>query len=172
MEALVPAFIAVLLAECGGCSQREALALIGAGTPKTVAVALMLLVIGIAAGMGDALAHSMPQNGSRLMLGIALLAAGIPLFLRPRPTLSSGSTARLLLALAAAGGPFIVFAIAAQTGLGFYAGLGGVLAGAVATLPGLLAEQPLLPMPRIRRISAVLLSIFGLWAALAGLGLI
>jgi uncharacterized membrane protein YfcA len=172
MEALVPAFIAVLLAEFGGRSQREALALIAAGAPKWVAVTLMVAVIATAAGAGDALARSMPQNGSRLMLGIALLAAGIPLFLRPRDHPGEGAIMRLLLALAAAGGPFVVFAIAVQTGLGFYAGLGGVLAGAVATLPGLLAEQPLLPMPRIRRISAVLLSLAGLWSVLSGLGLI
>jgi putative Ca2+/H+ antiporter (TMEM165/GDT1 family) len=172
MEALVPAFVAVLLAEFGGRSQREAVALIVAGTPKLVAVAMLVAVIAFAAIAGDALAPSMPQNGSRLMLGIALLAAGIPLFLRPRESSGEPSVLRLLLALLAAGGPFVVFAVAAQSGLGIFAGLGGVLAGAVATLPGLLAEQPRLPMPRIHRISAVLLSVAGIWAALSGLGLI
>lgn len=172
MEALVPAFIAVLLAEFGGASQREALALMAAGKPKWVAVAMLVAVIAVAATAGGAIASSMPQNGSRLMLGIALLAAGLPLFLPVRQRRGQASELRLLLALLAAGGPFVVFAIATQTALGLFSGLGGILAGAVATVPGLLAEQPRLPMPRIHRISAALLSLAGIWAALSGLGVI
>lgn len=175
MEALVPAFIAVFLAEFGGIGQRSAVAMHRQGKSLIVPLALLVLAMASAAVGGLLVAPYMPLAARGLMVGLSLVAAAIPLFVPSHRKPASASIGRYISALLGAGGPFIIFALTTWTGMAVLAGVGGILGGVAVVLPHILSETPLrekMPIGTVRRASGGILLAAGLFTALASLGLI
>lgn len=120
MNALIPALIAVLLAEIGGPAARLA-----AQRPNLVAFVIALLVFA-SAGIGWSFAAIMKPEARLLMLGVLLLLAGLGQIRAGKPPRDSGFGRALALSRSSAAG--IAF--------GFAAGLGEPLTPALGALAG------------------------------------
>jgi putative Ca2+/H+ antiporter (TMEM165/GDT1 family) len=175
MEALVPAFIAVFLAEFGGTSQRQVEAMLAANR-NWLPPLLLLIAIMVASAIGGLfMAPVMPIPARGLLVGLALVVAGAPMLIPRRKREIVPGYVRLIAALMGAGGPFVVMALSARTGMPALAVLGGVLGGLAVLVPQMTTDQPIRrvwPMKAIRRISGAILVLSGLWTALRSLGLI
>jgi Ca2+/H+ antiporter, TMEM165/GDT1 family len=185
MDAILPVFVAVLLAEMGGpvqaignrlaVAQREQRAIF-AGLAVS---SLLMLIFG---GVGGVVIATMIAFDARSMLfGLALVMAGLPMLL-PRgvtqpPTLSSDFFASLLgfgRAQIGDASQFIVFAVAARSGEPVLAVIGGLLGVAGAVVPAILLGDEwrgMLPLRLIRLAAAIVLTLAGAWAIVAALKL-
>lgn len=182
MEALIPAFIAVLLAETGG--KVQSLATRGPGNrAMLLALGLSTLIsLGIAAGGAILIADSFALAPRTLLAGLALLFAGAPMLLPAKPAKprdeGRGFAGHLFGFLAAQIGDasqFIVFAIAARSNMAPLAFAGGVAAVlAAGAMPSLFASEwpDAKHLMTLRRIAAILLLLAGLWCAATALRVI
>ena len=186
MEAILPVFIAILLAEMGGRTQgrghdlqlryNAAGAILGALSLTTLA---SLLVAGVGGAM---IARMISFDARSLLAGLALLLAGAPMVLRARPT-------REVNAMSAFGAglkgfaplqfgdasQFIVFAMAARTGqIGFAVATGVVATMIAVAVPVIMGRDwpGDFPLVLSRRISALLLITAGFWMIITALRLI
>jgi putative Ca2+/H+ antiporter (TMEM165/GDT1 family) len=178
VDALIPAFIAVLLAETGGKVQ----ALAGRDR-QLLALALSTVIsLGLAVAGGVVIATMIGAQPRTLLAGLALVFAGVPMLFPAKP-LSEGGDApgfakaffRFLAAQLGDASQFIAFAIAARSNMPLLAlagGFGGVmLAGA---LPGMFGKDwPEAAKLRLFRwAAALLLTGAGVWLAITALRLI
>ena len=185
MDALLPAFVAVLLAETGGRMQG----LVGqmgarqSGGAVLAALALSTLIsLGVAVAGAAVIATMIGARPRELLSGLALLFAGVPMLLRQKPPKAIGETSgivRSFFAFLAAqlgdASQFIVFAFAARGSAPTLAMAGGVAAVLSAgALPLILGKDwpGSLPLSSLRRIAAVLLIVAGGFIAIKALGII
>ena len=186
MDALIPVFIAVLLAETGDRVQNQAhrLGLTFADHRPIYAALIIvtLLTLSISGIGGSYIANLLTYEARTLFAALALLFAGLPMLLRVKPakpiTLTRpflASVTRFFPAQIAGASPFIVAALAARSDMAGFAIAGGFAGVIVAAIPPLLLKEewpgvfPLLPL---RRIAAVLLIAAGLWLGVNALRLI
>lgn len=182
MEALLPAFVACLLAEMAGRVQltTESYAVTRPAWGLCAAVLISTTIsLAIGAAGGAWMARLVTYEARTLLLGLALILTGGTLLIRAKaaPMSAPPKGAPLWRYLATQLGDnsqFIVFAFAARGNAPVLAALGG-LAGVMAAgcLP-LLLDQDFrrLPLALMRRISGALLLIAGLFSALHALELI
>ncbi|WP_293882510.1 hypothetical protein [Sphingomonas sp.] len=160
MNALIPAFVAVLLAEIGG-----GLIIFGRER-RLVAAFIMLLLIVLAVITGSMIGALLIVPARTLMLGLALVFAATAQFGRGR---SGGDTSTLLasaLTLYRSPSPFLAFAFTAWMGAPIGAGAGSMAALVVAAGIGTVAPS----MPRGARVGAgTILGLAGIFAMLSGL---
>jgi Ca2+/H+ antiporter, TMEM165/GDT1 family len=147
MDALVPLFIAILLAEQGGKTQALARVLGTGGRIGKTLAALLVTSIGsyvVAAVAGMLIGQLIAVEARNLMFAVALLAAGAPLLLRPASLPESGGEGSFGATLTAFvqtqfgdAAQFLVFAIAAKTAgvvLPVFGALLGVLSACLAPM--------------------------------------
>ena len=185
MDVLVPALLAVLLSEVGGKTQNFALAHAMAGQSRNGLLSLLLsslIAYAVAAIAGTLIGQMIPLEARSLLVGVALLAAGVPMVMKARaaPALPSPpSFVRSAFGFATTqfgdGAQFLVFALAAKGTSPALALIGGLL-GVMAS--GFLAMLIGKDWPQGGRLSGirigagVLLSIAGFVAAISALQLI
>jgi putative Ca2+/H+ antiporter (TMEM165/GDT1 family) len=175
VEALIPAFIAVLLAELDGKVQHQSAALATRyHRPHLALAALFLTTLAslTAAAIGGWLVHSiMNWNARTLLAGLALASSGA-VMLWPRKPVEpiTGTRAfptslwRYAVNQFGDNSQFIVFAFAAWSrSPGLAAGVAGVLAAAVAPLYFTEDWHGFAPWKRLRQAGAVLLIAAGVW---------
>ena len=187
MEALLPVFIAVILAEFGGRTQAVGNAL-SLSFPQNQsflfgALGLASLVSLVVAGLGGAVLATMIAYDARsLLFGLALIFAGVPMFLSfKRPDikrfgspLASGvfGFGRVQFGDAS---QFIVFAVAARSGEPILAVIGGLLGIFATSAPAIVMQgdwPAKLPLRPVRMIAAFILTFAGAYAAVSALKLI
>ncbi len=178
MEGLIPAFIAILLAETGGSVQ----ALAGRNGALPALALSTLISLGIAVAGGAVIATMIGPQPRMLLAGLALLFAGGPMLLRVKPPRAqddapgfSKAFFRYLAAQLGDASQFIAFAIAARSSMPLLAlagGWGGVMLA--AALPGLLGRDwpEAARLGLLRRASALLLTGAGVWLIISALRLI
>ena len=185
MDVLIPALLAVLLSEIGGKTQNFALAHAMAGQSRSGLLALLLsslIAYGAAAFGGTLIGPMIPLEAQSLMVGVALLAAGVPMVMKARsgPALPAPpSISRSIFGFATTqfgdGAQFLVFALAAKGGGPWLALLGGLFGVAASAM---LAMTMAKDWPQGGRLTAmrigagVLLSVAGFVAAISALQLI
>lgn len=186
MEALLPAFISVLLAECDGKVQRntDALALhFHRVRPILLALIASTLISLVLAGIGGAIVAPLITYQARtLLLGLALLIAGGSMVLGGKPIANPNGIRAFPVSLWRYGvaqfgdnSQFIVFAFAARSDQPLLACIGGLSAILVAAAPPLMlpgAWRTAVPVTLVRRMAAGILVVAGLWSALSALRLI
>ncbi|MEY2927451.1 MAG: hypothetical protein RL367_1928 [Pseudomonadota bacterium] len=183
MDALVPAFVAVLLSEIGGRVQKGAHSFGLKGGKGGVFAALMLSSIvyfAIAAVAGVFVSAMITPNPKMLLLAMALVFAGVPMALRVKPVAATrggfaGSLNYFVSKQFGDGAPLILVAIAARTNMPELAFAGGLAAIAVAGgVPLLLGRDwpEDMPVTLLRWIAAVLLTLAGVRLALIALQII
>lgn len=184
MNALVPVFLAIMLAEAGGKMQAMAhgMALAGLGLGRVLAMVcvIALIVFGVSAGAGVLIAGFMPPDGRRLFFALSLLFAGVPM-LWQKATISVPDRApwaaipRLAIQMATDAGPFIVLAAAAYTASPALAASAAIVAVLVQALipAGLGREWPgAFPLALVRRVAGLLLTLGGLWSVINALRIV
>lgn len=163
MNALIPVFVAVLLAEIGGT-----LAIFGRDRRAVAGLAMFLLVV-FAAFAGWSIAGRLFPPGSTLLLGLALLVAGYAQFDQRETRVGSPTVFASAMSLYRSPSPFLVFAFATWMSAPLTAGAGALAGIAVAVTVGSLD----LPALRTVRICAgIILCLTGIFAALSGLRLV
>ena len=186
MEALLPAFITVLLTECDGKVQRntDALALhFHRVRPILLALIASTLISLVLAGIGGAIVAPLITYQARtLLLGLAFLVAGGSMVLDGKPVTSPNGNRAFPVSLWRYGvaqfgdnSQFIVFAFAARSDQPLLAGGGGLAAILVAAAPALIlpgAWRAAMPVTLVRRMAAGILILAGLGTALSALQLI
>lgn len=186
MEALLPVFIAVLLAETGGRVQSRSHDLHRRfDSAATILVALGFTTFAslLIAAIGGAIVAGMVGFEARsLLVGLSLLFAGAPMFLPTRASQEIAGRNALTASLRGFAplqfgdaSQFIVFAMAARTGLGPLAVAAGLTATVVAAaLPIMMGNTwpGALPLKQLRRIAATLLVAAGCWMIVVALRLI
>lgn len=186
MEALIPAFIAVLLAETGDRVQNQAHQLglsFADHRPIYAALILVTLINLIIGGIGGHyIAGLISYDARTLFAGLALLLGGLPMLIRISPAKPVGqsnafltSFMRFLPAQIAGASPFIVAGLSARTDMAGFAIAGGFAGILVAAIPPLLLREEWpggLPLVPLRRIAAILLICAGLWLGVNALHLI
>lgn len=186
MDALIPAFIAVLLAETGDRTQYQAHRLgLAFADHRPVYAALLLVALinlGVGAFGGALIARLLTYEARTLFAGVALILAGLPMLFRLRPAKPITpkrpfitSLIWLFPAQIAGASPFLVAGLAARSAMPVLAFAGGLVAILVAATPPLLlrGEWPgAFPLALLRRIAAILLTSAGLWLGLGALRLI
>lgn len=186
MDALLPVFIAVLLAETGGRVQAASHGLqLRFGQPGAILGALALSTVAslAVAGIGGAFIATLIAFDARTLLaGLALLFAGGPMLVAAKPMSEpagkkpfAAALARFLPVQFGDASQFIVFAFAARSGhapLAIGAGLSAILAAAL--IPVLLGRDwpGKLPLPMLRRVAAALLILAAFALIVAALRLI
>jgi putative Ca2+/H+ antiporter (TMEM165/GDT1 family) len=183
MDALVPAFIAVILSEMGGKVQKGAHAYGMQGGKGGVFAALMLssavyYAISVIAGM--IISTYITPNPKTLLLAMALVFAGVPMALRAKPVAATkggfaGSVNYFVTKQFGDASAFILLAIVARTnmpGLALAGGLAGVAVAAAAPLMMGRDWPQDMPVTLLRWIAAVLLTLVGVRLALIALQII
>jgi putative Ca2+/H+ antiporter (TMEM165/GDT1 family) len=182
LDALVPAFVAALLAGIGDRPARLA-ALIGTRGRFGALIAGFVLghatAIGIAVAGAVLIAPRLTPEAKSLMLAIALILAGLGALWRRRPIAAADEGSVFVSAATGSflGGDataFLAFALAARGSAPVLAGIGAlggamVLALVAATLA---RDWERLPLTWISRIAGIVLCVTGLIVALGGLRLI
>lgn len=166
MNAFIPTFIAVLLAEYGGR------AMLFSRLPRLSLAATMLgLAVGIAAFGGISLAPTMNAHARALMLGIALILTGFGQFGKAPSGDPPATVAGTLLFVWRSSAPFLAFAFSIWAGAPVGAAA-GALAGIAAAVA--LAAAPLSPRVILiaRRLCGATMTVIGIYAALWALRLI
>lgn len=186
MDALIPTFIAVLLAETGDRVQNQAHRL-GRTFPdhRPIYAALIIVTainLSIGGIGGSYIANLISFDARTLFAGLALLLAGLPMLLRVKPAKPItqkrafiASLTRFFPAQIAGASPFIVAGLSARSDMAGFAIAGGFAGIMVAaTLPLLLREEwpGVLPLVLLRRVAAILLIGAGLWLGVNALRLI
>ncbi len=179
---MIPALVAVLLAEVGGRNQAIAHRAVLAGrAPIQTLLALIAVSIaglGLSAWGGSMIARLLIPDARLLLAALALIFAGAPMLVRMRTGVASEPDQPLLAFAAAQLGDsaqFIVFALAALGNQPVLATVGGVIGVVVATMPPLLlgGDWPGgLPVRALRLIAAALLIMAGLIIAVRALRLV
>lgn len=178
MDALIPAFIAVLLAETGGKAQA-----LSGRDGHLLALALSTVVsLGLAVAGGAVIATMIGPQPRTLLAGLALVFAGVPMLLPAKPLKPEDDAPgfakaffRYLAVQLGDASQFIAFAIAARSNMPVLAlagGFGGViLAGA---LPGMFGKDwpEAVKLRLFRWAAALLLTGAGAWLAITALRLI
>jgi Ca2+/H+ antiporter, TMEM165/GDT1 family len=186
VDALIPAFIAVLLAETGDRVQNQAhrLGLTFADhRPIYAALVLASAITLLTGALGGALiARVLTFEARTLFAALALLFAGLPMLFRVKPAKPikpirpfMTSLIRFLPAQVAGTSPFIIAGLSARMNMPAYAFAGGFVALLIVATPPLLlrAEWPgVLPLGALRYIAGALLIGAGLWLGLGALRLI
>ncbi len=177
MEALIPAFIAVLLAELDGKVQHQSGALVHRYNRAHLALAALLLSTLASltvAALGGWLVHNvMNWNARSLLAGLALASSGA-VMLWPRKLVEPITGARAFptslwrYAVNQFGdnSQFIVFAFAAWSRSPALAAGAGLCAVLIAAIPPLFLPDDwlgLAPWKRLRQAGAVLLIASGVW---------
>lgn len=185
MDALLPAFIAVLLAETGGKAQAQSALLGQQQAASRVMAALLfstLISLAIAVAGSILVAQSIGYAPRNMLAGLALLFAGAPMMLTPKPPKpprgKPGFATSFFAFLAGQIGDasqFIVFALAARSAaptLALVGGMAGILAA--CTLPLIMGKEwpAALPLTMLRRIAAVLLTVAGICLIVSALGIV
>jgi Ca2+/H+ antiporter, TMEM165/GDT1 family len=186
MDVLIPAFIAVLLAETGDRVQNQAHRL-GLTFPdhRSIYVALItvtLINLSIGGIGGSYIANLISFEARTLFAGLALLLAGLPMLLRVSPAKPITQTRPFLAGLTrffpaqiAGASPFIIAGLTARSDMAGFAIAGGFAGVMVAAIPALLLREEwpgVLPLIPLRYVAAVLLIGAGLWLAINALRLI
>lgn len=183
MDALLPAFVAALLAEFGDKSLLLAMALaahFGRARAVLAGVSLAAAVnAALAAFAGAMLAPLMTPEARGLLLALALILAGAGALLPVRaPDVARwrvGAFASSFLAFLILGFGdktlFVTAAIAARTASPILAACGGA-AGVIVASGAALALGPQLPAAQIRKGAAALLLLGGLFSGVTALRLI
>ena len=186
MEAILPVFIAILLAETGGRAQASGHdlqlrfdapgAILGALSLTTLA---SLLIAGVGAAM---IARMISFDARSLLAGLALLLAGVPMVLRARPTRQVNAKSAFGAGLKGFAplqfgdaSQFIVFAMAARTGqIAFAVGTGLAATMIAVAVPVMMGRNwpGDFPLVLSRRIAALLLIAAGCWTIVNALRLI
>lgn len=186
MEALIPAFITVLLAETGDRVQSQAhrLALTFADHRPIYAALIVVTIINLTIGGigGGYIASLISFDARTLFAGVALLLGGLPMLIRINEAKPIGqmqpflaSLTRFFPAQIAGASPFIVTGLSARTDMAGFAIAGGFAGVMVAAVPVLLLKEEwpgILPLILLRRIAATALILAGLWLAMNALRLI
>ncbi|CAN5338923.1 hypothetical protein BH09PSE3_BH09PSE3_04370 [soil metagenome] len=163
MNALIPAFVAVLLAEIGG-----SLVIFGRER-RIVAAVVMVLLVAIAAIGGWSITAMLITPARTLLLGLALLFAGWAQFGQPAKIIGKPTIITSALTLYRSPAPFLAFAFASLMNAPLSAAAGTIAGVGVAAAPGVLD----IAIPRTVRAGAgVILCLAGIFAALSGLRLI
>lgn len=188
MDALLPAFLAALLAEFGDKTQWLALALglhFARPLPVLGGIALAALIsAALAALAGIYVSPMLSFEAATLMLALALLFAGIAAMMKQKPPepvegwrLGAFLSSFLAFFILELGDKtqFLTFAIAVRSG-SFWLSMAGAVAGVVtaSTIAILLGRRfaTTLRVSAIRCGGGILFLLLGLWAALAALRLI
>jgi Ca2+/H+ antiporter, TMEM165/GDT1 family len=185
MDSIIPALLAVLLAETGGKTQMLARSRALAGDLGAALGALTLtslVAYGIAAIGGYFIGQLLPAEAKDMLFGLSLLFAGLPLLLKPKPApamIGAKGIPSALLGFAKTqfgdAAQFIVFALAARGSsptLAMLGGLAGVLIAAlIASALGKDWPQGRLLL-FVRWGIAVLLIVIGAFMAVDAMGLI
>lgn len=179
LDALVPAFVAALLAGCGDRPAVIAVAAAARWRGARVAAYLILLHLLAAAACAAAGALAAPllaPSGRTLLLGIALAAGGIAALLPQgsAPLPRHGGAAALLLAglVATDRAAFVTFALAAGAASPWLVAAGGALGGAAVTALALSDASVARVLPRIGRVAGGLLLIGGSVLLLRAAGIV
>ena len=186
MDALIPVFIAVLLAETGDRVQSQAhrLGLTFADHRPIYAALIIvtLLTLSVSGIGGGYIANLLTYEARTLFAALALLLGGLPMLLKVKPakpiTQSRpvfASITRFFPAQIAGASPFIVAGLAARSDMAGFAFAGGFAGVVIAATPALLLRDEWpggLPLILLRRIAAVLLIGAGLWLGVNALRLI
>ncbi|AYJ86234.1 hypothetical protein D3Y57_09995 [Sphingomonas paeninsulae] len=163
MNALIPVFVAVLLAEIGG-----PLAIFGRERRNSAALAMIVLIVVAVIG-GWSIAALLIGPARLLMLGLALLFAGVAQFGRRAVVTGTPTILASAMTLYRSPAPFLAFAFAAWMTAPISAGTGAMIGVGVAAAVGSLGFT-------VRRglcIGAgIILCIAGLFAVLSGLRLV
>jgi putative Ca2+/H+ antiporter (TMEM165/GDT1 family) len=179
LAALIPALIAVLLAEMGSKVQglaHAATAKSGAGAILAALALTSAIGLGVAAAGGIYVSKMLTPDARTLLAALALAFAGVPMLLPRRKPVTSPKHLIPAFVVAQFGdsAQFIVFAIAAQGGEGALAAAGGVFGMLAATSPPvLLGDQwpGRVPLGTLRWIAAALLIVAAIWLAAQALQL-
>jgi Ca2+/H+ antiporter, TMEM165/GDT1 family len=188
MEALTAAFVAALLAETGGRTQRlaaEASAHTGRPAPTVAAIALAAAAASAVAAVGGYLVGSMvTPRALTLLVALALGFAGLQLLIarrRPKngPAAASASFVRTLARAVfiqfGEASQFLIFALAARFDAPALAGIGGTAGILAACIPAAMAGgalsawRPLLPL---RIVTGILFLLAALVTAVNALRLV
>lgn len=186
MEAILPVFIAILLAETGGRTQARGHDLqlrFNAAEAILGALGLTTLASLLIAGIGGAIVAGMISFDARsLLAGLALVLAGVPMVLPARPPREVNANSAFGAGLKGFAplqfgdaSQFIVFAMAARTGQIAFAVGAGVAATMIAvSVPVIMGRNwpGGFPLALSRRIAAVLLITAGCWMIITALRLI
>ncbi len=186
MEALIPVFIAVLLAETGDRVQTQTHSLGLTFTDHKPIYAALILVTAITliiSGIGGSyVANLISFEARTLFAGLALLLGGLPMLLKTSPAKPIPQKPPFLISLTrffpaqiAGASPFIVAGLAARSDMAGFAIAGGFAGVMVAAIPPLLLKDEwpgVLPLLLLRRIAAVLLIGAGLWLGVNALRLV
>ena len=185
MDALIPALLAVLLSETGGKTQALALGYGLATRVREGVTALFvssLLSYTVAAVGGYFIGQMLPAEARSLMLGVALLAAGLPMVTKPKPAPVlpiGGGPFKSIFAFGRAqfgdGAQFLVFALAMRSDSPAFGAIGGLAGVMVAGfLPMALGKD--WPNQRLIQFTrwcvAVILTITGFWVSINALGIV
>ncbi len=184
MDALVPLFVAVLIAELGGKAQMLAHM---HGLERRSALGLSSLFLaslgsfGFAAAAGWLLAPQLPLEARHLLFAVALLFSGLHMLvsapavptLQGQPALGASlwQFGRVMLGGDAA---FLVFGMAAKSGTPILAALSGLVAIMVAGLApiALGRDWPVKPLRVIRRALGLLLAGAGFYLGISTMWLV
>jgi Ca2+/H+ antiporter, TMEM165/GDT1 family len=183
MDALVPAFIAVLLCEMGGKVQKGAHAFGMQGGKGGVFAALMLssaVFYAISTIGGMIISTYITPNPKTLLLALALVFAGVPMALRVKPVVAAkggfaGSANYFVTKQFGDASAFILLAIAARTNmpvLAFSGAMAGVAAAGAAPLIMGRDWPEDMPVTLIRWIAAAMLTLAGVRLGLLALQII
>ncbi|MFM9978405.1 MAG: hypothetical protein ACKVOP_10240 [Sphingomonadaceae bacterium] len=162
MNALIPALVAVLLAELGG----RATALGRTSHPLLIAAIAGAAVAAAAVG-GALIAPTMTPWAGLLLLALALIFGGANQFAASRPSPVAPGIAASLLAIWRSSAPFMAFAFSAWLA----APIGSAI-GAMAGLGIAACSAPLMRFASIRRAMGGVLILAGLIVGLMALRLV
>ena len=180
MDGLLPAFVAVLLAETGGAIQKIFIGRAGPDAGRSLALLAVstLLSLGVACAGAAIIGPMLGERPRALMAGLALLFAGVPMLLPDwRQKKAPMRISRFDFAKTQFGdaSQFIVFAFGARGSMPWLAlagGFAGIMIAAV--LPVLLGKDwpSGVPMVLMHKLAGWILALAGLWQALMALQLI
>ncbi len=180
MDAILPALLAVMLAETGGKTQALVHAA-GLEQPEMPVFGVLLVTtlagLGVAAYAGSAIAPLLTPDARKLLAGLALIFAGAPMLIPRRKPVKPPRHLWWSFARSQFGdaSQFIVFANAARADTPVLAVVGGVLGVTAAMLPPLLLSKEWpgkMPLMLLRATAAILLVATGLWLGVSALRLI
>lgn len=187
MEALLPVFIAVMLAEIGGRTQAigNALSLNHPQSQSTIFLALLLassVSLIVAAIGGAVMAGLMAYDARSLLFGLALIFAGVPMLLSVKTPVVKRLGSPFTSSLFGFGriqfgdaSQFIVLAVAARSGEPLLAVVGGLMGMMAANAPPIVMQGDWpgkLSLRPIRIVAAIILTVAGAYAAISALKLI
>lgn len=187
MDALIPALIAALLAECGDRTQLLGCALGHRYRSAAAVIAGIALAAGInaalAAAAGGAAAALVDHRALRLLTGLSLVLAGVGALFRPKP--APDLSGWRLGAFASSAGSFLILAfgdktqfvtaaIAGASDRPVFAGIGSAMGVTIANVPAVILGErwpALVPLRAIRLAAGAALAVAGLAVAALALGI-